>query len=76
VSRVLLTCDSGEERWRSDGVQIGGLRARRGVVGTWFDKDFDAHGPAGPTAFWKIAEKDWETDDESDDDGSEGSWHV
>jgi hypothetical protein len=45
-------------------------------VGTWFDKDFDAHGPAGPTAFWKIAEKDWETDDESDDDGSEGSWHV
>ena len=22
-----------------------------------FDKDFDEHGPAGPTAFWK--ESDW-----------------
>ena len=43
----------GEERWRSEGVQIGGLRSARGVLGNWFDKDFDAHGPAGPTAFWK-----------------------
>jgi hypothetical protein len=28
----------GEERWRSEGVQIGGLRSARGVLGTWFDK--------------------------------------
>ncbi|PNY28769.1 Uncharacterized protein TCAP_01314 [Tolypocladium capitatum] len=46
----------GEERWRSEGIQIGGVRSARGVVGTWFDKDFDRHGPAGPTAFWKASD--------------------
>lgn len=43
----------GEERWRSEGIQVGGLRSARGVLGNWFDKDYDIHGPAGPTAFWK-----------------------
>ncbi|KAI5362965.1 putative F-box domain-containing protein [Septoria linicola] len=43
----------GEERWRSEGIQVGGLRSARGVLGNWFDKDYDMHGPAGPTAFWK-----------------------
>lgn len=28
----------GEERWRSEGVQVGGVRSARGVLGTWFDK--------------------------------------
>jgi hypothetical protein len=28
----------GEERWRSECVQIGGIRSARGVLGTWFDK--------------------------------------
>ncbi|KAK5047813.1 hypothetical protein LTR84_006478 [Exophiala bonariae] len=46
----------GEERWRSEGVQIGGLRSGRGVLGNWFDKDYDIHGPAGPTAFWKVSD--------------------
>ncbi len=46
----------GEERWRSEGVQIGGLRSGRGIIGTWFDKDYDVHGPAGPTAFWKTSD--------------------
>ena len=46
----------GEERWRSEGVQIGGPRSARGIVGTWFDKDYDIHGPAGPTAFWKLTD--------------------
>ncbi|KAM0185367.1 hypothetical protein ACHAPI_012221 [Fusarium lateritium] len=45
----------GVERWRSEGVQIGGVRSARGVVGNWFDRDYDVHGPAGPTAFWKSA---------------------
>ncbi|KAF3913672.1 hypothetical protein AA313_de0200318 [Arthrobotrys entomopaga] len=45
----------GEERWRSEGIQVGGLCSGRGVLGTWFDKDFDPHGPAGPTAFWKTS---------------------
>ncbi|KAL8771829.1 MAG: hypothetical protein Q9209_002767 [Squamulea sp. 1 TL-2023] len=43
----------GEERWRSEGIQLGGVRAARGILGYWFDKDFDEYGPAGPTAFWK-----------------------
>lgn len=46
----------GEPRWKSEGVQIGGLKSARGILGNWFDKDFDAHGPAGPTGFWKISE--------------------
>ncbi|KAL1311843.1 hypothetical protein AAFC00_001918 [Neodothiora populina] len=47
----------GEERWRSEGVQIGGPRSGRGVLGNWFDKDYDVHGPAGPTAFWKLKDE-------------------
>ncbi|KAL8674583.1 MAG: hypothetical protein Q9168_001026 [Polycauliona sp. 1 TL-2023] len=45
----------GEERWRSEGIQLGGVKAARGVLGYWFDKDFDEYGPAGPTAFWKVS---------------------
>ncbi|KAF2438042.1 hypothetical protein P171DRAFT_166485 [Karstenula rhodostoma CBS 690.94] len=45
-----------EERWRSEAIQVGGLRSKRGVVGVWYDKSFDPHGPAGPTAFWKVKE--------------------
>ncbi|KAF2721603.1 hypothetical protein K431DRAFT_246856 [Polychaeton citri CBS 116435] len=47
----------GEERWRSEGIQVGGLRSGRGVLGSWFDRDYDAHGPAGPTAFWKVSDE-------------------
>ncbi|KAI9727464.1 MAG: hypothetical protein M1828_006406 [Chrysothrix sp. TS-e1954] len=43
----------GIERWRSEGIQLGGPQSDRGVVGSWFDKDFDPEGPAGPTSFWK-----------------------
>ncbi|KAK5076386.1 hypothetical protein LTS08_007018 [Lithohypha guttulata] len=46
----------GEERWRSEGVQIGGLKSARGILGNWFDKDFDRHGPCGPTGFWKMSD--------------------
>lgn len=46
----------GEERWRSEGIQIGGVKSARGVVGNWFDKDYNPHGPCGPTAFWKISD--------------------
>lgn len=56
----------GEERWRSECIQIGGIRSARGVLGTWFDKDFDPHGPAGPTAYWKLS------DDISDEDKTSG----
>jgi hypothetical protein len=70
----------GEERWRSEGIQVGGIRSSRGVLGHWFDKDYDPRGPAGPTAFRKISNeiedgpKDDadDTDDEEDNDGGEG----
>jgi len=29
---------SSEERWQSDGIQVGGVRSARGVLGYWFDK--------------------------------------
>ncbi|KAF1945130.1 hypothetical protein EJ02DRAFT_477172 [Clathrospora elynae] len=62
----------GDERWRSEGIQVGGLRSQRGVVGTWFDKDYDPHGPAGPTAFWKIRDRsiDGSAEIEPEDDGN------
>ena len=65
----------GEERWRSEGIQVGGIKSARGILGSWFDKyahynslhtsaslltrrrDFDRHGPAGPTAFWKVSDE-------------------
>jgi hypothetical protein len=28
----------GEERWASEGIQVGGVGSARGVVGTWFDR--------------------------------------
>ncbi|PFH59517.1 hypothetical protein XA68_12220 [Ophiocordyceps unilateralis] len=46
----------GEERWRSEGVQLGGVQSARGVVGNWFDNGYDDQGPAGPTAFWKATD--------------------
>ncbi|GAB7362715.1 hypothetical protein MBLNU230_g3021t1 [Neophaeotheca triangularis] len=59
----------GEERWRSEGIQVGGLKSARGVLGNWFDKDFSPQGPAGPTAFWK------ESDEvEEERRGAEVSW--
>ncbi|KAI0523685.1 hypothetical protein F5B22DRAFT_409150 [Xylaria bambusicola] len=48
----------GVERWRSESVQVGGVKSAKGVLGHWFDKDFDPRGPAGPTAFWKISDKE------------------
>ncbi|KAM7195669.1 hypothetical protein V8F20_007413 [Naviculisporaceae sp. PSN 640] len=48
---------SGEERWKSEGIQIGGMKSGRGVVGNWFERNYDPHGPCGPTAFWKISDK-------------------
>ncbi|KAH7069538.1 hypothetical protein BKA63DRAFT_84478, partial [Paraphoma chrysanthemicola] len=67
----------GEERWRSDGIQVGGLRSQRGVIGTWFDKDFDPHGPAGPTAFWKICDRVVGDDDLTDSEEEyDGHWHI
>jgi hypothetical protein len=66
-------CPSSEERWRSEGIQIGGPRSGRGVLGNWFDKDFDRHGPAGPTAFWKVSDYIDEDGKDGEEEQSEGS---
>ena len=36
IADVKPTCR--EERWKSEGIQIGGVRSSRGVLGHWFDK--------------------------------------
>jgi hypothetical protein len=28
----------GEERWKSEGIQVGGVNSGKGVWGSWFDK--------------------------------------
>jgi hypothetical protein len=33
-----VSVHGGEEKWASEGIQIGGLRSARGVLGHWFDK--------------------------------------
>ncbi|KUJ23253.1 uncharacterized protein LY89DRAFT_728021 [Mollisia scopiformis] len=58
---------AGEERWASEGIQVGGIRSGRGVLGHWFDKDHDIHGPAGPTAFWKVSDGFREPSDDDAD---------
>lgn len=57
VRWTTLSVIGGEDRWRSEGIQVGGINSARGVVGTWFDKDYSEDGPAGPTSFWKVG--DW-----------------
>lgn len=58
---------------------MGGPRSKRGVIGTWFDSDYDAAGPVGPTAYWKTTDKqlvgkdsyDGDLEESSDEDGDE-----
>ncbi|KAF1998556.1 hypothetical protein P154DRAFT_524017 [Amniculicola lignicola CBS 123094] len=64
----------GEEKWRSEGVQVGGPNSARGVIGTWFDKDYDPHGPAGPTAFWKMSDKSLIADVQDESSEDEDGW--
>lgn len=33
-----MSPSTSEERWRSEGIQVGGIRSARGVFGNWFDK--------------------------------------
>ncbi|KXH46654.1 F-box domain-containing protein [Colletotrichum salicis] len=48
---------NGHARWRSEGIQIGGVGSARGVMGHWFDTDFDPHGPCGPSAYFKVSDR-------------------
>lgn len=35
---TLFSIFHGEERWRSECIQIGGPKSARGAVGNWFDR--------------------------------------
>lgn len=52
-------------------MQVGGIRSKRGIVGMWFDKDYDVQGPVGPTAFWKLSDRTMEVGSVDSDSGSE-----
>jgi len=45
----------GQDRWVSEGVQVGGVGSRMGVLGIWSDAFHEHEGPAGPFWFWKGA---------------------
>ncbi|KAH9821505.1 hypothetical protein DFH28DRAFT_1119775 [Melampsora americana] len=52
---VVSTFEGGD-RWSSEGIQVGGIRAKWGVVGVWTDVNRgDVEGPAGPFYFFKVA---------------------
>lgn len=35
---MMTDFSTSEERWKSEGIQIGGMGSSRGVFGNWFDK--------------------------------------
>lgn len=49
---------NGAERWRLEGVQVGGIGGRRGVTGLWQEAEPQEHSPSGPFYFWKTKEKE------------------
>ncbi|KAJ4418902.1 hypothetical protein N0V82_005251 [Gnomoniopsis sp. IMI 355080] len=63
VRWTTLSIFNGTERWRSEGIQLGGIRSSK-VIGNWFDKDYHPTGPCGPTAFWKIGDRHHSTADD------------
>ncbi|KAL0944288.1 uncharacterized protein CTRU02_202175 [Colletotrichum truncatum] len=56
---------NGQPRWRSEGIQIGGVGSARGVLGNWFAEDYNRAGPCGPTAYFKVSDR--ASNPESDD---------
>ncbi|CCA66842.1 hypothetical protein PIIN_00604 [Serendipita indica DSM 11827] len=46
----------GGHEWSSEGVQLGRVQSRAGVVGIWSSADHEEHDPAGPFWLWKCGE--------------------
>ncbi|PLW57299.1 hypothetical protein PCANC_02386 [Puccinia coronata f. sp. avenae] len=56
VRWTLVSTLGGVDRWASEGIQVGGVRARWGVVGVWSDVNRDeVDGPVGPFYFFKTS---------------------
>ncbi|KAL7414372.1 hypothetical protein BDY24DRAFT_414577 [Mrakia frigida] len=43
----------GSEKWKLEGMQMGGIGGKRGVVGIWSEAHPGPHSPSGPFYFWK-----------------------
>lgn len=43
---------SGFDRWRLEGIQVGGCKSRRGIVGMWSDVERADLSPVGPFTYW------------------------
>ncbi|KAI0393832.1 hypothetical protein F5Y17DRAFT_430432 [Xylariaceae sp. FL0594] len=74
VHWTTFTIIDSEDVWRSESIQVGGVGSAKGVIGHWFDATYDPVGPVGPTAFWKISDRNkalaaaGDDDDDDDDD--------
>lgn len=44
---------TGADRWKIEGVQVGGRGSKRGFFGVWTDAEKEEHSPNGPTWYWK-----------------------
>ena len=53
----LVSVYHGEERWASEGVQVGGVGSAMGVIGNWSGVHHAEGDPAGPFWFWKVGER-------------------
>ncbi|KAA1083112.1 hypothetical protein PGT21_025338 [Puccinia graminis f. sp. tritici] len=52
----LVSTFNGVDRWSSEGIQVGGVRSKWGVIGAWTDINRgDAQAPVGPFYFFKTA---------------------
>jgi len=45
----------GNDRWSSEGIQVGGVRSKWGVLGVWTDVNHEVEGPVGPFYFYKTS---------------------
>ncbi|TBU59055.1 hypothetical protein BD310DRAFT_850189 [Dichomitus squalens] len=48
--------EQGNSIWSSEGVQVGNVRSKFGVLGSWTTVLHDRHDPVGPFWLWKIEE--------------------
>ncbi|WVO22498.1 uncharacterized protein IAS62_003828 [Cryptococcus decagattii] len=53
VRWTLVIRYAGEDRWRLEGVQVGGRGSKRGFFGTWTDASKEEHSPNGPVWYWQ-----------------------
>lgn len=59
----IVVMHQGDNHWRVEGVQLGGVRSARGVVGNWFECIAEEPSERGPTAFWKATDSDVASDE-------------